>query len=159
MAVVIPEELAEFFEGGLSILVGTRDASLRPEATRGCGAVVHPDRTRLTVFLPTEVAGRALANLRDNGLISVGFSSILDARTLQVKGRLEELRDATEADRPVITHYHAAYAEILYFTGLPRALSRRFNVWPSIAVTFVVTDIFHQTPGPNAGARLGASGA
>jgi hypothetical protein len=156
MSFLIPDDLAELFEGGVSILVGTRDASLRPEATRGAGAVVHPDRRRLTVFLPVDVSARAAANLRDNGRLSVGFSSVLDARTLQVKGRLEELRECNEAEREVINRYHAAYAEILYLAGLPRALSRRMNVWPSLSVTFAVTDIFLQTPGPNAGARLGA---
>jgi hypothetical protein len=156
MALRIPVDLAELFEGGLSILVGTRDAALRPEATRGVGAVVHPERTRVTVYLPTAVSGRALANLRENGHVAVGFASIIDVRAIQVKGTVEELRDCTEADRAIITRYHAAFSEILYFTGAPRALSRRFNVWPSTAVRFVVSDLYQQSPGPKAGERLGA---
>ena len=38
--VTIPPDLVELFESGVSILVGTRDASLLPEAIRGCGALV-----------------------------------------------------------------------------------------------------------------------
>lgn len=156
---LIPEDLAELFEGGVSILVGTRDASLRPEVTRGVGAVVHPDRARVTVFLPISVAGRALANLRDNGRISVGFSSVLEGKALQLKGQLETLRECREDELAVITRYHAAYSEILHFMGVSRALTRRWNVWPSMAITFVATDLFSQTPGPNAGARLAGAGA
>lgn len=156
MSSAIPEDLAEMFEGGVSVLVGTRDASLRPEATRGYGAVVHADRQRITVFLPTEVSARACANLRDNGRVCVGFSSILEAKTIQVKGQLEELRECDETDRAVIERYQMAYAEVLTVTGLPRALTRSLNAWPSVAVRFVVEDIFVQTPGPNAGERLGA---
>ena len=50
--------------------------------------------------------------------------------------------------------HHAAFAEVLYITGIPRATTLRLNVWPSIALTFGVTDIFTQTPGPNAGERM-----
>jgi hypothetical protein len=156
MSALIPEDLAELFEGGVSILVGTRDASMRPEATRGAGAVVHPDRRRITVFLPAEVSGRAVANLRNNGHIAVAFMSVIDVRALQVKGTVEELRDATEAEHAIITRYHSAFSEILYFTGAPRAVTRRLNVWPSTAVTFAVTDLYQQTPGPKAGDPLGA---
>lgn len=157
MAALIPDDLAELFMGGVSILVGTRDAGLRPEATRGVGAIVHPDRDRLTVFLPVQASTRAVANLRDNGLIAVGFSNMLDHKTIQVKGKAEEIRPATDEERAVVTRYHAAFAEILYMVGIPRGTSGRFNVWPSVAVTFRVSDLFLQTPGPKAGERLGAS--
>jgi hypothetical protein len=153
---VIPEELAEVFESGVSILVGTRDAALVPEAARGVGAIVHPDRRRLTVFLPTEVAERTVANLRDNGMVAVAFSGILDHKTTQVKGRVTEIRPATEAERDVVVRYHAAFGEVLSLAGMARATVRTLNVWPSTAVTFEATDIFAQTPGPGAGERLTA---
>jgi hypothetical protein len=151
--IVIPQELVDLFESGVSILVGTRDASLMPEATRATGAIVHPDQ-RITIFLPAEVATRALANLKDNGQIAVGFSRMLDHTTIQVKGRVAETCPASDADREIITRYHAAYAENLSMVGIPKSLARQLNVWPSIAVTFEVTDIFQQTPGPCAGDRF-----
>jgi hypothetical protein len=156
MAARIPGDLLEHFEGGISILVGTRDASLIPEATRGAGALVHPDREHLTVFLPTDVSQRAIANLRDNGRVAVGFSHPLDAKTLQVKGTVESIRDATDAERAVVERYLVAFAEVLFLAGLPRAITRTMNIWPCHAVTFEVTDLFLQTPGPNAGARMDA---
>jgi hypothetical protein len=153
-ATVIPADLVDLFEGGVSLLVGTRDASLVPEATRAVGAVVHPNRLRLTIFLPTEVSQRAENNLRDNGLIAVGFSSIIDHKTIQVKGRVVEIRPAAESEREIVGRYHVAIGEVLAMTAIPRHVVRRVNVWPSTAVTFEATDIFTQTPGPGAGERL-----
>ena len=65
------------------------------------------------------------------------------------------MRDATEAERKVAERYIAAYIETLSMAGFPRSLTTRIRVWPAKVVTFPVRDIFLQTPGPNAGARLG----
>jgi hypothetical protein len=154
---LIPPEMVELFESGVSIMVGTRDAMKVPEATIAAGASVHPERDRLTLFLPTAGAERTLKNLQENGRIAVGFSSPLDHRTLQVKGSVVELRPAEEGEREVVSRYHAAYAEVLQFVGIPRGTLRRLNVWPAFAVTLVPTDLFQQTPGPNAGDRLGTN--
>jgi hypothetical protein len=152
--IVIPHELAELFESGVSILVGTRDASLVPDASRGVGAVVHPDRRHLTVFVPTDVAERPVANARDTKVIAVSFSGILDHKSIQVKGRVVEIRQGTEAEREVCTRYHVAFGEILTMAGIARQTIRALNVWPSTAITFEATDIFQQTPGPGAGERI-----
>jgi hypothetical protein len=153
---MLADDLTELFESGVSILVGTRDASFVPEAMRGCGAIVHPDRRHITVFLPTSVSERTVANLRDNAQVAVAFSRVLDHASIQVKGRVEDIRPATETDRDVIARYHVAFAEMIYMAGIPRARTRTMNVWPSVAITFEVTDIFEQTPGPRAGERLGS---
>lgn len=147
----IASDLGEMFESGVSILVGTRSASFLPEAARGCGALVHPDRRRLTLFVPAAVAERTLANLADNGQIAVGFSNILDHKTMQVKGRAVETRDASENERDTIVRYQGAFIEVLAMIGLPRTRTRPWNVWPSKAITIEVDEIFHQTPGPGAG--------
>jgi hypothetical protein len=150
----IPEELVDFFESGVSLLVGTRDDSLRPEMTRACGAHVSAQRTELTLFLPSQAAGRAIANLRANGRLAVGISRAFDANSFQLKGRAIDIHEATESERPTVERYLAAFVESLYLIGLPRALVNRFHVWPAYVVTFEVEDIFLQTPGPNAGKRL-----
>jgi hypothetical protein len=155
-AVLIPPELVEMFESGVSILVGTRDASLMPDASRAVGAVVHRNRHQLTIFLPTDAAERALANIRDNGHIAVAFSSVLDHRTTQVKGRVVEDRPATEEEREICAGYRVALGEVLGMTGLARAVVRGVTVWPSTAITLEVQDLFQQTPGPGAGERLEA---
>ena len=156
MAVRLSEELAEFIESGVSMLVGTRDASLRPQVQRAVGAVVGADRESLTVFLTKAIAAKSVANLEDNGCIALTMSRPYDHRSLQVKGKVLGMRDGTDAERVQQERWHAGFVEHLYIVGLPRSLIRRLAVFPSIAVTLRIDDVFVQTPGPGAGRRLEA---
>ena len=67
---MISSELAAFIESGISVIVGTRDARLRPDCVRGAGVRADPGAGTLTVFLPAATSERALANLADNGRIA-----------------------------------------------------------------------------------------
>lgn len=150
----IPEDLVDYLESGVSLLVGTRSKDLRPEAARACGAQVAKDREHLSIFIPAKWQTRTYADIEDNGLVSVGFSRMLDHYSIQIKGDAATVRAATEAERIIPERYRAAYVEQLYMGGLPRSLTTRFHVWPAKVVTFRVQDIFVQTPGPGAGAPL-----
>jgi hypothetical protein len=156
MAVRLSEELAEFVEGGLSMLVGTRDATLRPQVDRAVGAFVCPDRETLTVYLNKVLAAKAIANLHDNGRVALTLSRPYDHRSLQIKGQLVSLRDGTEEDRIKQERWLAGFVEHLYIVGLPRSVIRNLKVFPSVAVTMGIEDIFVQTPGPGAGRRFEA---
>jgi hypothetical protein len=147
-------DIVEFFESGVSILVGTRDAALRPACTRGAGATVRAGEGVVTVYLPQATAARTLANLADNGQIAVTFSRPLTHYSIQIKGTFAGQRPSTETDRAVQQSYRAAYAEQLHAVGLPRAVAARLAWWPSVAVDIAVRDCFVQTPGPGAGRRL-----
>lgn len=154
MTRVLPADLVDFIESGVSILVGTRDASLRPEATRAVGAQVASDRAHVSVFLAERWAARTIADLEQTGVIAVGFSRMFDNYSIQLKGDGAVVREAGDADRLVPERWRAAYVEQLYMGGIPRSLMSRIHVWPAKIVTFAVGDIFVQTPGPGAGARL-----
>jgi len=88
----LPADLAEFLESGISILVGTRDAGLRPATVRAMGAAVQREARSLTLYVPDATGGQTLANLRDNGQIAATFSRAIDHRTIQVKGRCTGIR-------------------------------------------------------------------
>ncbi|HKU37299.1 MAG TPA: pyridoxamine 5'-phosphate oxidase family protein [Polyangiales bacterium] len=148
------EELAEYIESGVSMLVATRDAALRPHVLRAVGAVIGKDRTTLTTYLNKQVAERALDNLRDNGKIALTCSRPYDHRGWQVKGTMISMRDGDESDRAHQERYLAGFVEHVYIVGLPRSVMRQLRIFPSVAVTFGVEDVFVQTPGPGAGRRL-----
>lgn len=152
---VVTPELVELIEGGVAVFVGTCNAQRRPEATRGCGAVVSPDRSRVTVFVPVGTARRAVENLALGREIAVGFSRTLDHQSIQIKGRCAEVRLATESEHSVCERYLDAYGESLQAIGLPRSITGRMNIWPAYALDIDIRDVFAQTPGPNAGDRLG----
>jgi hypothetical protein len=152
--VAISEELAEFLESGVSILVGTRNAELRPSSHRAFGARVDRATSRVTVLLPIATAARTRANLESNREIAVAFSRVIDHRSVQLKGPCTEIRDSDAADRAVQERYRAQYFGTLALIGLPEALLQRATWWPSLAVTFQVREAYEQTPGPLAGSRL-----
>jgi len=155
---VISAELVSFLESGVSILVGTRDARLFPEGIRGLGARVEDGGEEVTVFVPEAVGATTVANLRGNGRIAVCCSRIADHRSLQMKGRLVELRPGDERDRESVEVYRVEFAKALAFAGVPPRLTFRISYWPCHAVRFRVESLFTQTPGPGAGDPLRTAG-
>jgi hypothetical protein len=154
MSVVLSDELVEFVESGLSISVGTRDALNRPECQRVMGASVGADRKSVSLYLNRVLADRTLANLDDNRQIAAFFTRPVDHRSVQIKGTLTEWHVGTDVDRALQERYLAGFVEQLYCVMIPRAVTRRMRLWPSVVVTFAVEGLFMQTPGPAAGARL-----
>jgi hypothetical protein len=150
----VSDEIAAFLGQGLSFLVGTCDARHVPECTRAVGLVVHDDRATATVYLPEVTSTLAVANLRENMRIALVASYPLDHRSLQLKGRVTAITPADEAHKPLIERYLEGFSGVLELVGMPPEVVRLLSHWPSVAVTFAVDELYDQTPGPGAGARL-----
>lgn len=153
---VISKELASFLESGISILVGTRDARLQPEAARAFGARVGAGGAELTVLVPQAVGAVTAANVRDNGRIAVLFSRPSDHRSIQVTGRVAAIEPGGDAERALVDRYRCELAQTLAAVGLPPRLTLRAAHWPCHAIRLRVEAIYVQTPGPGAGAPLQA---
>jgi hypothetical protein len=151
----LSDEVLELLSSGVDAIIATRDAALVPECTVGMGLRVHRDRWNITVFLAKTLAETTLRNLADNGQIAVTFCRPIDHNSVQLKGRCTGVRDSGPADREVQEVYRGAFAEQLAAFGLPRAVTRRFAWWPSVAIDIEVDEVFGQTPGPGAGERIG----
>lgn len=151
---MITPELARFIESGISVLVGTRDARLRPDGLRAAGIQADPTSGTLTVFLPQATCERALANLADNGRIAVTVTRAIDHRSLQIKGRAIEIRSASLAERKFIEQYLDLLAVDWGHVGVPRRSTRAMNFWPASTVRVAAETLFEQTPGPDAGQSL-----
>jgi hypothetical protein len=156
---VITPELARFIESGISVLVGTRDARLRPDCVRAAGARADVAANSVAVFLPSATAERTLANLAENGRIAVTITRAADHRSLQVKGGAIEIRPSTPAERAEIERYLDLLAADWGHVGVPRQVTKSMNHWPSFTVTLRCEMLFEQTPGPGAGQRLTAEEA
>jgi hypothetical protein len=144
----------ELAGSGVDLHVATTDSSLRPEYALGTGVRVHPDRRTVTVYVARAVLHRTLENIADNGRIALTMARPCDHKTVQIKGCVTGVRDSGPADRELQEQYRAALAEQLAIVGVPRSITRRFAWWPSVAIDFEVADVFAQTPGPGAGARI-----
>ena len=154
MSIALSPELARLVQSGVSILVGTRGASLTPEGLRAVGARVDAGGTEVTIFVPEATGARTFAHVADNACIAVCFCEIATHRTIQIKGRVLEMRPALESERPIVEGYRRSFAESLAFVGLPRRLTFRIAHWPARALRIGLEACFAQTPGPGAGERL-----
>ncbi len=155
---MISNEVATFLESGLSILVGTRDDRLVPEAVRGCGARVLAGGTELLVLVPDATGGPTFANLASNGRIAVTFCRPRDHRSLQLKGQVIEVGPAPADERAFVDRYRCQLAQELAVVGVAPRICFRMAAWPAHAVRMRVAAAFVQTPGPGAGASFGAAG-
>jgi hypothetical protein len=149
----IPQDLVEFVESGVSVLVGTRDADLRPRASRAGAASVSKDRREVTIYMTDSWKG-ALEDIAQNGEIAVNFTRPYDNHAVQLKGKVVRVAPPSETPRDLVERYLAAYAEQLYIVGIPRSLTKRLVVWPAVGVTFEVREMYVQTPGVDAGKPL-----
>ena len=150
---MIPEDLVTFLHGPRGFVLGTRDARLRPAACWVAGVVADGPNDEITMFIGDSYGRRALVNLRDNGMAALTCGHGPAHETFQFKGQYIESRPTTEQDIAVqelykskaVAHFAQAYGEPAggIFAGIP--------LHPSTAVRFKVTEIFDQTPGPNAG--------
>jgi hypothetical protein len=150
----LPPELVEFAHGGRSLLVGTCNKALEPECVRAMGVRVWPSACQLTVIIPVATGAVTIANLRENGRLALTVSSIPTHKTIQVKGRVREIREGNEADHQFALAYREQFAVEVGWAGLSQAISMRLSVWPCFAVDLEIDVCYEQTPGPVAGEKM-----
>lgn len=156
-ALRIDPDHAAFIQGGVSVVVSTRNADLVPDVARGCGCRVSHDRRRVTVLVETARGGSVLEDIAANGMIAVVFSRPSTHRTIQLKGTDARVVRATSADRATAERHLQAWADDMRSIGYAPEFSRAVHgvAGPGLtAITFTPSAAFEQTPGPAAGQRL-----
>jgi hypothetical protein len=151
---LIPSELAEFLESGLSIVVATRDREMQPDGAAACAVSVHEGGAGVTVFLYEDAAKEMLRNLRSHPEIALDCDLPTSHRACQVKGVYLSSRRARVAERPEIDRQLEAFITDLEASGIPRTMMTGWKTWPCTALEVRVTELFEQTPGPGTGEPL-----
>ena len=146
------DELRSFLVLGVSLLVGTRDALMRPALVRCGGARLGADGL-LRIAIPIPEGESTLANIDATGVIALTAARPTSYRTLQVKGRDAARAEWKELGAVTRAHRSALVAEVVE-VGLDgdqsgRSWSNRF-----VALSFTPQEIFDQTPGPTAGLSM-----
>ena len=155
----LDESHAAFIQGGVTVVVCSRNADLMPDVVRGCGCRVSRDRRRVTVLVEPERAGTVLADIAATGMIAVVFSQPSTHLTIQLKGTDAKLVRVTPAERAVADRHLQAWVDELCLIGytpdFARAVRGRAEQGLA-AIAFTPTAAFQQTPGPGAGQPLPA---
>ncbi|HKT81708.1 MAG TPA: hypothetical protein VJP86_15880 [Vicinamibacterales bacterium] len=155
---MIPEKIVKFLiERGNAGLAGFRDADLHPFGSRVCGWIVSSDGRRLTAFLPSFFESRVLSALAANGRMAVVIEEFPLHETYQVKGRYLSHRPLASAEVAIVNDTRERFAtsvRAMVPNEDPINWLRASIPDATIAVEIEVTDVFVQTPGPSAGARI-----
>ncbi|ULA61896.1 MAG: hypothetical protein LZF60_380108 [Nitrospira sp.] len=151
---MIPATIVDLLHTGVSVNVGTRDADLMPECTRGWGIWVGADRTAVTLLLTESASAQTLDNLRNNGLIAITCSRPTDHVTCQLKGTVTRIRPATPQDYVQQQAWRRAFLGELIAVGVPAEQTDAIIMQPAVAIEMQVTGVFAQTPGPGAGEQV-----
>jgi Pyridoxamine 5'-phosphate oxidase len=152
--------LKAFLEGGVAVVIGTRDAQGVPDITRGWGPQVGADRREVTLCVAFDVARHMLDNLDDNGRIAVTFALASDYRSVQLKGSCLAVASPDDGDIAAVERHREIFGREVEKIGLPRAVSDR--LWRAelagspvlVRIRFRAEHLFDQTPGLDAGAPL-----
>lgn len=150
----IDDSLKEFIESGVATLVGTGDASGRPQIAYGWGPRVRAGGEAVDVFLDAARADRTLANLRDNGRIAMTVAHPVFYRSVQLKGTFDDSGEPDEADKDWVARRREDFLVSTSIIGDPPETIRNLWLEDIVRVGFTVEQAFDQTPGPNAGKPL-----
>jgi len=155
---VIPSKIIRFLEERANIgFAGTRDANLVPRGHRLAGWQIDQSGRTLTAFMPAASSPQLLEALRDNGRIAITFEEVGTHETYQVKGRYLSHRPVRPADIEVAGVSRERFARSLrslYNDEQTAGLMAASVPAPGLAVEVGVDEVFLQTPGPGAGARI-----
>jgi hypothetical protein len=156
---LLDAEHAAFMQGGVSVIVASRNPALVADVVRGCGCRISRDRRRVTVLVEPGRSSELLENIRLTGTIAVVFSQPSTHRTIQLKGTDAEVVPVTAADRRIVERHLGAWVQELVSIGYTAEFSAAVRGRTELgiaAIAFTPTSAFQQTPGPAAGAKLGA---
>ena len=147
---------AAFIQGGVSVIVATRNAEYVADVVRGCGCRVSRDRRRVTVLVEPSRADTLLEDIAANGMIAVVFSQPSTHRTIQLKGSDARIVKVTAADRTIAARHLQDWSEDLCRIGYtPEFANAVRGAAPRLAaIAFTPSAAFQQTPGPGAGKSL-----
>ena len=158
MAVPLPPDLVAMMARGVSVIVASRDAALRPTLMRAVGSRVEEDGGTITVYLSRRQSRQVVQDLAATGNIAVVFSEPSTHRTVQLKASRLEMRNADAQDIPVLERYREAMERAIQQIGFGPPLTRAMlahRLEDVVAVRFTPEQAFDQTPGPRAGTAIG----
>ena len=104
MAVPLPPDLVAMMARGVSVIVASHDAALRPNLMRAVGSRIEGDGA-ITVYLARRQSRQVVQDLAATGHIAVVFSEPSTHRSVQLKATRVEMRSAEAQDTPVLERY------------------------------------------------------
>jgi len=157
MGITIPGRILRFLEHRANLaFAGTRSPHLVPYGHRVTGWIPDESGTRLTALIPQNFTENLVEFLQDNGQFALTVEEFPSHETYQFKGRYVEHRPVRAEDIGAVERIRERFVKSVrpIYGEAAEPILMSYIQAPAVAVTFDVHEIFLQTPGPGAGARL-----
>jgi hypothetical protein len=155
---MIPGKIIRFLEERANLaFAGTRDGHLVPMGHRVSGWRVDPNGRTLTALVAPFSATPLVNAMLDNGRIAVTLEEVGTHETYQIKGRYLNHRPVGPVEIDIARRARERFAKALSSLYPDERLAAMLTAsipTPSLAVEIEVQEVFLQTPGPGAGARI-----
>jgi hypothetical protein len=156
---MIPGKIVRFLEQHANMgFAGIRDRDLVPSGCRVSAWRVHPDGHTMTLFIPNPLVDQVIASLEDNGQLALTVEENGTHETYQLKGQYVSHRAVEVDDLPVVARFRDRFLRSIRHEippGVPEEFVGAFAVPdPAVVVDVDMREVYLQTPGPGAGARL-----
>jgi hypothetical protein len=155
MGVQLSESLKQFLRQPLMVILGTASTDLRPAIARGMGVFEAEQEGHLEIVFSSWQWPETAPNIRETGRMAMTVVSPSKYTCYQVKGKAwVNTPKAAEIERS--DGYIRSMAAELHGLGVPPNLTGPWltNRDPLMA-TLNVSEVYVQTPGPNAGMLAG----
>ncbi len=151
---MIDERVRRCLDPGASVLVGTVDAQGMPSCCRAIAITSNDDLKTVAVYIPIVTSQQIIRDIATSHRLAVAATHLVEHFSVQLKGTAHSARLARKDEEALVESRLQALGDVIHSLGVPRRLTRSITHWPAFVVDMCVEDVFEQTPGPNAGARI-----
>jgi hypothetical protein len=146
--VLLPNQLKQFVLEPKFYWLATRNDEFLSEAHRVLGLRISgPDS--LQIFIYQGTGAQSIKNLQSNKLVSFSITNAFNFESYQIKGRLLELRPASNEEEQFMADYIQEISKMVAALGLPYAegvVVAQTKYQPAWSIEFEIDQIFDQTP-------------
>lgn len=149
---------AAFLRGGVTIALAACGSDGRMAIGRGLAVMVADEGRRITLIVPRESCLAVLDAIRASGHVAAVFTRPTTHRSIQFKGADARVDPCETEDTALVQRYVRTLAMEVRELGFDAPFVDAYTAHDPTTlarVTFHPTDAFDQTPGPQAGERLG----
>jgi hypothetical protein len=156
---MIPSKIIRFLDQHANMgFGGTRDRNLVPSGCRVSAWRLGPDARTLTVLIPDPLSDRIVELLQETGKLAITLEEHPTHETYQLKGEYLRHRPLEPDDWDVVARLRDRLGKAIR-PELPDDMPEAYVLSimapdPRVAVDIDVHEVYVQTPGPGAGARV-----
>lgn len=157
---ILGDALADSIEDGVAIGIASSSADNIPSLAAACGCRIDGSAQALRVFVHRDGAEALLRDIRATGRVAAVITAIDPCRSVQVKSLRARVEPLDDEDRARVLTCIAQFAWQARQSGCSRCFVDHLfarGAENMDAVVFAPEQVFEQTPGLQAGRRLGVA--